>query len=83
MPDVNTIGRTITLTKVRYTKGGTARKVYREVIVGTADKAKAQRILRRSHDDDTIVVKDVKHDKKHYVMNALDFIDNARVTRTY
>ena len=83
MPDTNTIGRTITITRVVYTKGGTAKKKYKDAIVGKADKEKAQRILRKNLRDSSIVVQSVTHDKKHYVMNALDFIENARVTRSY
>ena len=83
MADTNTIGRTITITRVQYTKGGTAKKIYKDVVVGKADEARAQRVLRRVLKDDTIVVRKITHDTKHYVMNTLDFIYKARVTRDY
>ena len=83
MPDINTIGRTIAVTKARYTRGGRASAKYTEELYGDLDAAKAQRRLRAMFEDDTIVVLDVQVTKKHYVMSLEDFVLNAHVTREY
>ena len=83
MADTNTIGRTITLTRVQYTKGGTAKKIYKDTLVGKRTKESAQRLLRKDYGDGTIVVRKVVHESKRYVMNVWDFINGSRVTRTY